>query len=376
MTSPLEVGLLTADPAGDIEVDAFFERCPTSFAQHTTAWRNVIVGVGGDQPLFLGCRRAGELVGVLPSYRFEGPLGAILTSVPQAGPLGGVACAPDVDPEPVYEALLGAYADLGASSGCAFASAIGNPFWPDGHLYERFLGPDYVLENVCQVLDLDTALDAGGEIVGGSENLQRNLRKAHSGALRIDEEQSLAAVEQWYEIHAARHTEIGAMPLPKALFTGALEHMVPRGKARFFFVRLADSAEMVAGGFYLCHGQVVDVLMPSVSTAHAKLGANYLLALHTIRWARARGFRYYNWEPSPPDGGVYRFKLQWGSRDVAYSYFTRITGDPERFLASTADAIASGYPWHFVLPFDRLGADRAGRSSRREAWNALEALRR
>jgi hypothetical protein len=152
--------------------------------------------------------------------------------------------------------------------------------------------------------------------------------------------------------------------------------MVPRGKARFFFVRLADGGEMVAGGFYVCHAQVVDALMPSVSTTHAKLGGNFLLALHSIRWAREQGFRHYNWQPSPPDSGVYRFKRQWGSRDVRYSYLTRITGDPEPFLRSTPDVIASAYRWHFALPFDRLGQSGGGKSSREAAWNALESARR
>lgn len=379
MVTSLDVAVLPVrDRRADAEVDAFLERCPTSFAQQTTAWRDVITGVGGDEPMFLGCRRRGELVGVLPAYRFAGPLGAILNTVPQAGPLGGVACRPDIEPEPVYDALLRAYAELGSSTGCALATVISNPFWPDAALCERLLRPSYVFENLCQVLDLETALDRDGRVVGGSENLYRNLRKAESGALRVDEEQTPAAVDEWYVIHAARHSEIGATPLPRALFTGALEHMVPRGKARFFFVRLAETGEMVAGGFYVCHAQVVDALMPSISTAHARLGANYVLAQHSIRWARARGLRYYNWQPSPPASGVYRFKHQWGSRDVAYSYLTRITGDVEPFLQSSPEVIASAYRWHFALPFDRLGAaGRAGgRSSREGAWNALESVRR
>jgi hypothetical protein len=113
--------------------------------------------------------------------------------------------------------------------------------------------------------------------------------------------------------------------------------------------------------------------MPSVAAEHAPLGSAYLLGLHTLRWARARGLRHYNWQPSPPDGGVYRFKRQWGSRDVEYAYLTRVTGDAAPLLASSAAALKQGYPFHYVLPFDRLGgAAREGPSTRREAWNAAE----
>ena len=109
-TSDLEVTVATAGDAADVELDAFFETCPTSFAQQSRHWRDVITPLAGDQAQFLLCRAAGELVGVLPSYRYEGPLGAVLNSVPQPGPLGGVALAPGAPREAVYEALLTAYA--------------------------------------------------------------------------------------------------------------------------------------------------------------------------------------------------------------------------------------------------------------------------
>ena len=79
MSTPLAVRVCAgADPATDRELDAFFSACPTSFAQQTPGWRDVIAGRGVDEPLFLLCREGARLVGVLPAYRFEGPLGAIL----------------------------------------------------------------------------------------------------------------------------------------------------------------------------------------------------------------------------------------------------------------------------------------------------------
>ena len=82
---------------------------------------------------------------------------------------------------------------------------------------------------------------------------------------------------------------------------------------------------------------------------------------------------------SPPGGGVYRFKQGWGSRDVDYAYVTRITGDAEPFLNSEVEKIQAGYPWHYVLPFDRVGQSGArgsAPSSRATAWRAQEESRR
>lgn len=370
----MDATLLSAsDPATTAALDAFMDACPTSVVQQTRVWRDVITAIDRDEPLFLGCRDGGRLVGVLPAYRFAGPLGAILTSVPQPGPLGGVACHAEADREAVYATLLDAFVRLAAERECALASVITSPFWPDKALYDRHLRPDYALENACQVLDLASAFDPDGNLRAAPENLRRNLRRARSGALVIDDAQSATNVAEWYAIHAARHREIGARPLPEALFTSALAHAVPAGRARFFFVRLAASGEMVGGGFYVHHGAVIDALMPSIASAHAALAPAYLLAWHSMQWAAARGIRFYNWQASPPDGGVHRFKRQWGSRDLPYWYLTRVTGDVARILAADAATIAAGYPRHYVLPFDRVGSGAGrgpGASTRRDAWTA------
>ncbi len=371
MSGGLRVEVLSPG-ARDAELDAFFGSCPTSFAQQTPGWREVITGIDRDEPATLVCFRDDELVGVLPGFRFEGPLGSILTSVPQAGPLGGVAVRPGVESSGVYEALLTAYVELARTSGCALATVIGNPFWPDWGLYARYLEPDYVLENRLHVLDLEKGI---ADFPRASAHLRRNLRRADSAGFEIDDEQTADNVAAWHRVHARRHREIGVPPLPESLFVGALEHMVPRGKGRFFFVR-DKAGRLVGGGLYLHHAQVIDALMPSTETEAARAGASYVLARHSILWARDQGLRLYNWQPSPPDGGVYRFKQQWGSREAAYPYFTRVTGDATRLLASTPAEIRGAYPGHYLLPFDRLGAGaRAGSSSRGAAWAAMETSR-
>lgn len=375
MSARPAVSLLRAgDPADDAKLDAFFEACPTSFAQQTPGWRDVITAIDRDEPLFLACSEGGALCGVLPAYRFEGPLGAILTSVPQAGPLGGVAVHPEADAPPLYTALLDAFAALARERDCALASVITNPIWPDRELYGPFAA-DFTLENSCLVLDLERAVGADGSLRSASSHVRRNLRQAEEVGFDVDDAASPENVEVWYAIHEARHREIGATPLPRALFLAALEHMVPRGKARFFFVRLRESGAMVGGGFYVHHGGVIDALMPSVASEWARSGANYVLASHSIRWARAAGLHHYNWQGSPPGGGVARFKRQWGSDERSYSYLTRMTGDARPFLESTPQAVRDGYRWHYALPFDRIGRapDAApGASERADAWNALE----
>src|SRR5262245_3542652 len=222
------------------EVATFLDACPTSFAQATPGWARVIEGIGPDRSFYVLCRAGARLLGVLPAHLCAGPLGSIVTSAAHAGALGGVALAPDAEPEPVYAALLSAFRAFAREQGAALATVYTNPLWPDDELCERFLEPHYVLDNACQVLDLQSGVSADGGFPLASENLRRNVKRAESGALRVDRDATPEAVRAWYRIHVERHREIGATPLPEAMFLGAREHALPRGKASFFFVRLAE----------------------------------------------------------------------------------------------------------------------------------------
>ena len=73
------------------------------------------------------------------------------------------------------------------------------------------------------------------------------------------------------------------------MFRAALAHMIPRDKARFFFVRRVDSGEMIAGGFYVYHGRVIDALMPAVRSDQANQAPNFLLALHSMQFEKIGG---------------------------------------------------------------------------------------
>ena len=110
-----------------------------------------------------------------------------------------------------------------------------------------------------------------------------------------------------------------------------------------------QEAELLESMEQARHGEVVDAVMPSMRSDRARLSPNYLLAHHSMAWACAQGARFYNWQGSPPHSGVHRFKTQWGSRDAAYCFLTRVTGDATPFLESTVDEIARGF---------RLAADR------------------
>jgi hypothetical protein len=372
----VEVAPLAAGPAADAEAEELLAACPDAVAQQTPGWRDVVVSLGEDRAGYLAARAEGRLVGLLPVYHFAGTLGGVLVSCAQPGALGGVACRGDADRRTVYGALLDALRARARELGCALATVITNPFRPDRDLCDE-AGADFVLENRCQVLDLAEA-DGGDDLPHASSSHRRSVRKALGAGLEIDDAQSTDNVAAWHALHVARQRASGAEPLPRALADAALAEMVPRERGRFFFVRHPDSGRMIAGGLYLAHGSVVDAYMTAFDEAYGELCPNHLLAVHSIRWARSRGARHYNWQASPPGGGVERFKRGWGSRDLPYAFLTWVTGDVEPFFAAGADVVRAAYRGHYALPFDRLEPGSAHRpSSRASAWHAAhpETLR-
>ena len=58
----LEVSVLERDSATDSEVDEFFDACPESFAQQTTAWRDSVLAVSGRLCLPVGGSHDQELL--------------------------------------------------------------------------------------------------------------------------------------------------------------------------------------------------------------------------------------------------------------------------------------------------------------------------
>lgn len=335
-----------ADQALRARYDALFEACPRAFIQQSTDWAEVIAELGPDTPIFLLCEAEGADVAGLPLYLYAHPFGHLLTSVPQAGPLGGVFARGDLAPEQreaAYRCLLDAAVALAERHRCVALTVITDPFSKDDlDRYTRCLGPTLVLENFTQWIPLDRPLPRSH---GHRNNLNRAARAGTT--VEVGTREDLTA---WYGIHRGRHAALGAPPLPRRLFENIFDGLVPRGKAEFLVARSA--AGLVAGAVYICHRDVTDVFMLSADSEHLASGASFLLTDRSLDRAQARGARIYNWQSSPSrDSGVYRYKQQWGSLETDYYFLTRLFCSPEYLARLGLDTVRAAYPGHYVVPY-------------------------
>ncbi len=334
---------------GDLEqrkrYDSLFEACPHAFIQQSTGWAEVIQDLGPDRPVFLLHAEAGVDLAGLPLYLYESSHGNILTSVPQAGPLGGVFLREGLAPElreAAYAALISRALELARTLECLTLTIITSPFDDDLAVYERHLRPEIVFENFTQWIPLDREL----KLSGGQRN---NLARARRFGFRIAEVTTDAELRAWYTLHQRRQQQIGSASPPLCLFERIFTLLAPRQHARFLCA--FDGERLASGCLYITHRHVVDVYainMESEYTAHAP---NALVTHAALDWARSRGARAFNWQSSPSRAsGVYTFKRQWGSLESPYYFVTRLL-DPERLTRLDADRVRAEYAGHYVVPF-------------------------
>ena len=343
--------------------DALFSDCPHAVIQQSTHWAEIISDIGPDKPIFLMALRDGQAIAGLPLYLFRGPAGGVLTSVPQAGPLGGIFVRHGENDEPAYAALLAAADRIAAESACIAMTLITNPLRDDVALYEKHLAPDLVLENFTQIVQVARAVRGDAWVLpnNSERNPGRTIRKARAAGLSARLATDIGDLERWYPIHERRHTQLNLAPLPHALLRNIFMVLHPRGEAFLQLVMLEE--EIAAGCLFIQHREICDAFIMSMNSALGDKAPNYLLVEQALFTMSRRGIRCMNWQSSPRRGdGVYNFKKQWGSEERPYYFVTKLYCPPERILSLGVDGARRGYPGHYVVPF---GVFESGFSQRR-----------
>jgi hypothetical protein len=336
--------------------DRLFEQCPDAYIQQSSLWADIISDLGPDIPVFLIAHDAGRDLAAFPLYLFESPHGAILTSVPQPGALGGIFVRPEVAQEEygnIYDAMLSSSLDMARERECLVCSVITNPIHDDIEHYQRGMTPDYIFENFTQYIDIGEFFDGDRVTLRNynrRSNLSRNIKHSRSFGFNVELCTEREDFLKWYEVHKKRHAELGAVPLSIDLFSRMFHVLVPQKKAGLLLVK--DGSRVCSGSFFVYHKNVMDVYMLSMDSEYSGTKCNYLCVDHSLRWARDLGIKYYNWQSSSSiDSGVYRFKEQWGSVRSTYCYATKKLDGEQRIRDLGREGISEHYPWHYVVPF-------------------------
>lgn len=358
MSSPFQIEVLERAKAAPYA--QLFHECSNGLAQQSLEWSDVIAPISPDRPYFLVVRNMSDqtIIAGLPLYHFKGELGNILTSVPHAGPLGGIICTEklgDVTAHDIYQALIKRATQMAEEFGCIALTIITHPFLDDAGLYWGRTPPNYVLNNFCQVVDLKSIFDDSGAYNTGkssyNSHIRRNLSKAYEAGVTVQwgEEQDF---DLWYEIHRERHSQLGAQPLPESLLKGVVTKMKTAGLGNLAVAKMKET--VIGGCAYIWNKEVVDAYMPSGDSNYLKYGINYVAIDFGLRQFAKQGFKWFNWQSCSRNSGVYDFKKRWGSVEKTYKFLTWTFAGFEKVLEAGKDRISKAYQWHYLAPFEAI----------------------
>jgi len=341
--------------------DIFFKSCPHGFIQQSVQWSDVIAPLSPDTPYFaVVSNEERAIIGGLPLYHFSTPYGGILTSVPHAGPLGGVLYRENEDShtkQRIYATLMDGAISLAKELRCISLTVITNPFLQNTNYYMNTAPPDYVFNNFCQVIDLPHLFsssktyfsDKSGHTV--DRNVRRNLKKAAENNVIVEwgiEDD----FEVWYQIHAKRHTELGAAPLPKPLLKNILNILSSLNMSGLVIAKMAN--KIIGGCIFIWNKEVADAFILSSDSQYMDYGINHAITDFAVRYFHDRGMRWFNWQGCKRDSGVYRFKQSWGSEERSYEFLTWTFDGFKKIFSYSFEDITRAYQWHYLAPFEAI----------------------
>jgi serine/alanine adding enzyme len=294
------------------EWDAFVESHPDSVAYHQYSWRGVFERAFGHQGVYLGARRNGALVGVLPLVDFKsrlfGRFGVSLPFVNYGGVLGA-----DRD---VEQALERAALDTAAARGWRHVELR--------HFDQRFAQWPARRHKVTMWLPLVPDTDALWQSL---DRKVRNLVRKSEKSGCVAEVGGPELLPAFYQVFAHNMRDLGT-PVYSRRFFEEVVGTFP-ASTRVFVVRVGT--EPVAASITVGWRDRIEVPWASALRGHNDKAPNMLLYWTMLKQAIAAGASVFDFGRSTPDESTYRFKAQWGAqpRELIWEYLGLAGEAPE-----------------------------------------------
>ena len=316
---------------------------PSVLAYHYPFYRDMLVGVGIGEPMYLAALRDGEMAGVLPGFLRTGNDGTVYCSLPFFGPNAGVLCAGGPKAGETHRALFDAVKTILHERGDVLSAAFYTPFLNDDYsCYDAAFPEALVVEKFTHYLDTDRFSIPG--------HIAYDIRKAQRLGVTVSTGVTPERIEEFYTLYAMNCVDYGIPQKPRE----TVDFLAcEREHVRCYFAHHED--RMIAGLMVLDSPRTTSYYMPCALHSARTFQAPTLLIGRAIQDSREAGRNYWNWESSPgPESGVALFKRKWGGEMGAYRVYVVPFAAPSFFQGLGREKIAAEFPHYFVYPFDRL----------------------
>jgi hypothetical protein len=336
--------------------ESFVRGHPDRLIYYSKSYRDFLrkVLVAADDDYFVAYE-VDRVVGVLPSFTLETPVGTVVNSLPFFGSHGG----PLVDPEchqSAAVALLDAFDTHCRKVGAITSTIIDHPLIDDlPAMLSR--ATDYFDHRIAQFIELPgSAATEQDSMTNYHQKTRNSVRKALGGDFSFQAENSDEAWSVLEQLHTTNLQALGGVAKSRRVFRELRETFDLSGDTQLWSARSNSTSCIVAAVLLLRFEDTLEYFIPAISTEHRPSQVLSGVIHNALSTARSEGtIRLWNWGGTwMGQDGVYRFKSRWGSSERNYTYRIRKYTESVPFPGMSQDDLLGRFPYFYTLPFNKL----------------------
>jgi hypothetical protein len=163
------------------------------------------------------------------------------------------------------------------------------------------------------------------ELWAGLNRKKRNMiRKAIKNKVCVVEG-DVSLVNEYYEMVVSTFTRARLNILPRSFYRHVIEQLGTKGMAKFLLAK--HNGRFIAGVIVLPYKDMVYGWHMASHKEYWSVAPNDLLQWEIIKWARQKGYKYYDFLRVQPDSlpGIARWKITFGGDTVPCYYLQKAT---------------------------------------------------
>ncbi|HYW56854.1 MAG TPA: GNAT family N-acetyltransferase [Polaromonas sp.] len=332
------------------------QSAPCAMFNHSIRFRNFLKLVipEAKETYFLAYKE-GKLVGALPTFTRDGPIGPVVNSLPFYGSHGAAVLRHGENQE-VRTALFDSLRDYCVNVEAAFSTVVESPLDGCRESYSA-LNADFTDDRIGQITALPqySEGDTESNLMDIFHHKTRNMvRKGLKSGFIVGHEDSGFAMTSLYEIHAENMRAIGGLAKPLSIFQAIKSAFAYGEDYRVYIAR--DGNKIAAAMLVFYFKDTVEYFTPAVQEKYRSNQPLSLLIFSAMRDAVVeRSARLWNWGGTwRSQEGVYLFKSRWGTKDYPYRYHINQYRKHLDIAKTSKTELFNGYPYFFTIPFRLL----------------------
>ncbi len=274
---------------------------------HSKNWANVINRTYGYKPFYFTLWRHDKLCAVFPLFEVSIPfLGKRAVSLPFTD-----HCIPLVSKSSDFKTLFDSAVIYGRNKKWQKIKLKGGQnFLEDAPTFDNFN---------LHVLKLEQ--DEKKLMKGFRSSTRRNIKKAYQKKLRVQIDNSLASLNDFYRLNCITRKHHGVPPQPFGFFLNIHKYILSKKNGIIIIVYHQKTA--IAGAMFFHFGRKAMYKYGASRRETLGIRPNNLVMWEAIKWYSKNGYSYFDMGRSEPDNiGLNQFKNGWGTKVKQLGYYT------------------------------------------------------